>query len=51
MSCRFSKFDFEEGRYYCSMTDDQCMFYVADEKLCYEKYQEGPLAFDLYGDD
>lgn len=46
MSCRCAKFDNGSFRYKCSVSGDGCMFMMPDEKLCYEIYGEGPLAFE-----
>lgn len=51
MSCRWSKYT-EDGPM-CPSTGDRCMFMIPNEKACYEKYGEGPLAFEkdrAYGD-
>lgn len=42
MSCRWSKYT-EDGPM-CPSTGDRCMFMIPNEKACYEKYGEGPLA-------
>ncbi len=46
MACKCSTFDPEEGRYYCSVSGDQCMYYIPNSKQCAEDYGEGPDAVD-----
>lgn len=46
MAGKASTFDSDEGRYYCEVTGDQCMFYIPNSKACAEKYGEGPDAVD-----
>lgn len=48
MSCKAAKFDPDEGRYYCEVSGDQCMYYIPSSKKCAEEYGEGP---DAYIDD
>ena len=45
MSCRFAKYDEDEG-YKCLETDCRCEFLIPNEKACYELLGEGPLAFE-----
>ena len=42
--CTSSMFDPDEGRYYCEVSGDQCMYYIPDSKRCAEEYGEGPDA-------
>lgn len=44
MSCKCAKYDPDEGRYYCSVTGDQCMYLMPDGKYCAADYGEGPDA-------
>lgn len=46
MSCKAAKFDPDEGRYYCEVSGDQCMYYIPNSKKCAEEYGEGPDASD-----
>ena len=46
MSCKAAKFDPDEGRYYCDVSGDQCMYYIPNSKKCAEEYGEGPDAYD-----
>lgn len=46
MSCKAAKFDPDEGRYYCDVSGDQCMYYIPNSKKCAEEYGEGPDATD-----
>lgn len=46
MSCKAAKFDPDEGRYYCDVSGDQCMYYIPNSKICAEKYGEGPDAVE-----
>lgn len=46
--CRFAHFDADEARHKCEETGDNCIILIPDEKLCYEMYKEGPIAFDEY---
>ena len=45
MSCKAAKFDLDEGRYYCDVSGDQCMYYIPNSKKCAEEYGEGPDAY------
>lgn len=49
MSCKAAKFDQDEGRYYCEVSGDQCMYYIPNSKKCAEEYGEGPDANDKLG--
>ena len=40
--CTSSTFDPDEGRYYCEVSGDQCMYYSPDSKRGAEEYGEGP---------
>ena len=42
MSCKCAKYDIDEGRYYCDVTGDQCMYLIPDSKKCASDYDEGP---------
>lgn len=42
MSCKAAKFDPDEGRYYCEISGDRCMYYIPSSKKCDEEYGEGP---------
>lgn len=44
MSCKCAKYDPDEGRYYCDVTGDQCMYLMPDSKRCAAEYGEGPDA-------
>ena len=44
MSCKAATYDEDEGRYYCEVSGDQCMYLIPDSKQCAEDYQEGPDA-------
>ena len=44
--CTSSTFDLDEGRYYCEVSGDQCMYYIPDSKRCAEEYGEGPDAVE-----
>lgn len=46
MACRFAIFDADAARYQCVETGDGCFFLNPNETTCYERYQDGPLAFD-----
>ena len=46
MSCRFAKRTDEFHGWKCSETEGACMFFLPDEKRCYQEYGEGPLAFE-----
>lgn len=48
MSCKAAKFDQDEGRYYCDVSGDQCMYYIPNSKKYAEEYGEGP---DSYGEE
>lgn len=42
MSCKCAKYDEDEGRYYCEVTGDGCVFYIPNSKRCAELFDEGP---------
>lgn len=44
MSCKCAKFDLEEGRYYCEVSGDQCIYLIPNSKRCADDYGEGPDA-------
>lgn len=45
MGCECAKYyDPDEGRYYCDVTGDQCMYLMPDSKRCVADYGEGPDA-------
>lgn len=44
--CSSATFDPDEGRYYCGVSGDMCMFLVPSSKACAEIYGEGPDAVD-----
>lgn len=46
MSCRFAVETDEYHGWRCVETDGACMFLNPNEKQCYEKFEEGPLAFE-----
>lgn len=46
MACRFAERCDEYHGYRCSETDGACVFLVPNEKVCYDIYGEGPLAFE-----
>lgn len=46
MACRYASSTDEYHGWECFETDGACMFFIPDEKRCFEEYGEGPLAFD-----
>ncbi|MDM8310785.1 hypothetical protein QUW36_01815 [Clostridium cadaveris] len=42
MSCKCAKYDEDEGRYYCEVTGNGCVFYIPNSKRCAELFDEGP---------
>lgn len=44
ITCKSAKFDSDEGRYYCNVSGDMCMFLIPSSKACAEIYGEGPDA-------
>lgn len=46
MACRFANSTDEYHGWECSETEGACMFLVPDEKKCFERYGDGPLAFE-----
>lgn len=42
--CKFAEPNYEDGRYTCRVTGDDCMFLIPNSKLCAEIYGEGPDA-------
>ena len=42
MSCQCAHFDADEGRYFCDVSGDQCMFFIPSSKACAKMYGEGP---------
>lgn len=46
MACTSAIFDPDEGRYYCGVSGDQCMFLIPNSIRCAEEYGEGPDAAD-----
>ena len=42
MACSCATYDPDEGRYYCEVSGDQCMFLIPSSKKCAEEYGEGP---------
>ena len=46
MACRFASSTDEYHGWECSETEGACMFFVPNEKRCFEEYGEGPLAFE-----
>ena len=46
MSCICAMFDLDEGRYYCSVSGDQCMYLVPSSERCAKDYGEGPDAVE-----
>lgn len=46
MACRFASVTEEYHGWKCAESVGACMYFVPDEKKCYEDYGEGPLAFD-----
>lgn len=48
MGCISATYDPDEGRYYCAVSGDQCMYLIPNSKRCAEDYGEGP---DAYGDE
>lgn len=46
MSCKCAIATDEYHGWECSVTGGACEFLVPSEKACYERYGEGPLAFE-----
>lgn len=46
MSCGYAKYEEDEGRYYCSVTGDGCMYMSPNSKQCAEDFGEGPDAVE-----
>lgn len=46
MACRFAGNTDEYHGWECSESGGACMFFIPDEKKCFEEYGEGPLAFE-----
>lgn len=44
MSCKCAEFDQDKGRYECSVSGSECMYYVPDSEACARDYGEGPDA-------
>lgn len=44
MSCKAASYEYEEGRYYCEVSGDQCVFMRPNSKVCAEVFGEGPDA-------
>lgn len=44
MSCKCASYDEDEGRYYCEVSGNQCMYLIQSSKRCAEDYGEGPDA-------
>lgn len=44
MSCKCSKYEEDENRWYCSVSGDMCMYMWPDSKRCAKDYDEGPDA-------
>ena len=43
MACSCATYDPDDGRYYCEVSGDQCMFLIPSSKKCAEEYYgEGP---------
>jgi len=42
MSCKCAKYDSDEGRYYCSVSGDSCMYLIPSSKSCADMFGEGP---------
>lgn len=34
MSCKYAKYEVDEGRYYCNVTGDQCIYLVPNRSKC-----------------
>ena len=51
MSCKASRFDPDEGRYYCDISGDQCMYLIPSSKKCMEEYGDGPDYDDGWDDE
>lgn len=41
MACKCAKFDANEGRYYCNVSGDQCIYLIPNSKRCAEDYGRG----------
>ena len=47
MGCKCAKYDQDdqdEGRYYCDVTGDMCVYLMPNSARCTEDYGEGPDA-------
>ena len=44
MGCKCAKYDQDEGRYYCEVTGDMCLYLMPDSARCAADYGEGPDA-------
>lgn len=51
MSCKASRFDPDEGRYYCDISGDQCMYLIPSSKKCMEEYGDGADYDDGWDDE
>ena len=44
MGCKCAHYDPDEGRYYCDVSGDQCMYLFPSSRACARDYGEGPDA-------
>lgn len=44
MYCKRAKYEPDEGRYYCEVSGDQCIYLIPNRKRCAEEYGEDPDA-------
>ena len=51
MSCKCATYDWDTGRYDCSVSGSECVFLRPDSKACAELYGEGPDAEAAGGND
>lgn len=45
MACKCATYDPDEGRFYCGISGDQCIYLIPSSKQCAEDYGEGPDAW------
>lgn len=42
MGCKCSSYDEDLGRYKCSVSGDECVYFIPNSKSCAEEFGEGP---------
>ncbi|MDF2883836.1 MAG: hypothetical protein K0R54_4400 [Clostridiaceae bacterium] len=47
MDCTFASFDEDLGRYKCSVSGDECVYFIPNSKSCAKDYGEGPDVTNL----